>query len=62
MQNSVNRRGFSALKRIRTWLQSSNRILNNTLMVSVLMEQSFKNLNLRAIWVAQKNRRITVTC
>ena len=47
MQNSVNRRGFSALKRIRTWLQSSNRILNNTLMVSVLMEQSFKNLNLR---------------
>ena len=47
MQNSVNRRGFSALKRIRTWLQSSNRILNNTLMVSVLMEQSFKTLNLR---------------
>ena len=46
MQNSVNRRGFSALKRIRTWLQSSNRILNNTLMVSVLMEQSFKTLNL----------------
>ena len=47
MQNSVNRRGFSALKRIRTWLQSSNRILNNTLVVSVLMEQSFKTLNLR---------------
>ena len=47
MQNSVNRRGFSALKRIRTWLQSSNRILNNTLLVSVLMEQSFKTLNLR---------------
>ena len=47
MQNSVNRRGFSALKRIRTWLQSSNRILNNTLMVSVLMGQSFKTLNLR---------------
>ena len=47
MQISVNRRGFSALKRIRTWLQSSNRILNNTLMVSVLMEKSFKTLNLR---------------